>query len=382
MMMSPLLRVETSPTSTVPMGRPTLHPRKLAGPQDRAVLVPEVNVAGGIAAGVADQAAAAAGVVAAEAVDRSNFVDSLTKRGCVENATPFFVRHAPWLAFAALSVVWGSTWFASDTFTQYVPPLRGSAARFLLAAILCLPVILAKRVPLPRGRALGFILQLSATMIAVPLLLLLWAKQYASSATVTVLFAAMPLLVVLMTPVAVPRRALQAAMVGLGAMSLVVNATPTLAQAGGAAVALIAVAFLGASSLTARRELSSVHPVMVVALLTGAAAVLLFLASLVVERGQPAQWNQRALGSLIFLSAVAGAPAYATYFWLLQEREAYQVATLQWIEPMVAVGETALFLRLPLSLSVIAASLVTLVCLLLVMQARAEDDKNVSLLGK
>ena len=49
-MMSPLLRVETSPTSTVPMGRPTLHPRKLAGPQDRAVLVPEVNVAGGIGA--------------------------------------------------------------------------------------------------------------------------------------------------------------------------------------------------------------------------------------------------------------------------------------------------------------------------------------------
>jgi putative membrane protein PagO len=299
----------------------------------------------------------------------------------VASATPFFVKHARWLAFAALSVVWGSTWFASANLTEYVPPLRGAAARFLLAALLCLPVILAKRVPLPPGRALGFILQLSATMVAVPLVLLLWAKQYASSATVTVLFAAMPLLVVLMTPVAVPRRALQAAMVGLGAMSLVVNATPTLAQAGGAAVALIAVAFLGASSLTARRELSSVHPVMVVALLAGAAALLLFLASLVVERGQPAQWNQSALGSLIFLSAVAGAPAYATYFWLLQQREAYQVATLQWIEPMVALGETALFLRLPLSLSVIAASLVTLVCLLLVMQVRAEDDKNVSLLG-
>jgi putative membrane protein PagO len=320
-------------------------------------------------------------VVAAEAVDHSNFVGSRTKRGCVASATPLFVRHAPWLAFAALSLVWGTTWIASDTLTEYVPPLGASAARFLLAAILCLPVILAKRFPLPRGRALGFILQLSATMVAVPLVLLLWAKQYASSATVTVLFAAMPLLVALLTPVAVPRRALQASMVGLGAMTLVVNATGSLAQAGGAAVALIAVALLGASSLTARRELGSVHPVMVVALLAGAAALLLFLASLVVERGQPAQWNQSAIGSLIFLSAVGGAPAYATYFWLLQQREAYQVATLQWIEPMVAIVETALFLRLSLSLSVIAASLVTLVCLLLVMQARAEDDKNVSLLG-
>jgi drug/metabolite transporter (DMT)-like permease len=120
---------------------------------------------------------------------------------------------------------------------------------------------------------------------------------------------------------------------------------------------------------------------MVVALLAGTAACMLFLASLVLERGQPAQWNQSAVGSLIFLSAVAGAPAYATYFWLLQQREAYQVATLEWTEPMVAIGETALFLKLSLSFSMVAGSLITLVCLVLVLQARAEDDKNVSLLG-
>jgi drug/metabolite transporter (DMT)-like permease len=198
---------------------------------------------------------------------------------------------------------------------------------------------------------------------------------------VTVLFAAMPLLVALRTPVAVPLRALQATIVGVGAMAFLVSASPSLAQLGGAAVALIAVAFVGASSLMARRDLGGAHPVMVVGLLAGSAAVMLFLASLVVERGQPAQWSQSALGSLIFLSAVAGAPAYATYFWLLQHREAYQVATLEWMEPVVAISETAFFLRQSLSFSMIAGSLVTLVCLLLVMQARAEDDKNVSLLG-
>ena len=130
--------------------------------------------------------------------------------------------------------------------------------------ILCLPVILGKRLRLPRGRALGSILTLSATMVAVPLLLLLWAKQHASSATVTVLFAAMPLLVALRTPVAVPLRALQATIVGVGAMAFLVSASPSLAQLGGAAVALIAVAFVGTSSLMARRDLGGAHPVMVV----------------------------------------------------------------------------------------------------------------------
>jgi drug/metabolite transporter (DMT)-like permease len=99
------------------------------------------------------------------------------------------------------------------------------------------------------------------------------------------------------------------------------------------------------------------------------------------ERGQPSQWSRHAIGSIVFLAFVAGAPAYVTYFWLLQHLEAYKVTTVQWIEPVVAIIETAFFLRLRLSIAMIAGSLVTLTSLLLVMRARAEDDKNVSLLG-
>jgi drug/metabolite transporter (DMT)-like permease len=99
------------------------------------------------------------------------------------------------------------------------------------------------------------------------------------------------------------------------------------------------------------------------------------------ERGQSAQWNRSALGAVAFLAFVAGTPAYATYFWLLQRLEAYQVGTVQWIEPLVAILESALFLRFGLSFRMIAGSLITLVCLVLVMRARAEDDNTVSLLG-
>jgi drug/metabolite transporter (DMT)-like permease len=99
------------------------------------------------------------------------------------------------------------------------------------------------------------------------------------------------------------------------------------------------------------------------------------------ERGQPSQWTHNAIASIVFLALVAGAPAYATYFWLLQRLEAYKVTTVQWVEPLVAIIETAFFLRLGLSFAMIAGSLVTLTSLLLVMRAREEDDKNVSLLG-
>jgi drug/metabolite transporter (DMT)-like permease len=295
------------------------------------------------------------------------------------------LRRKQWLAFAALGVVWGSTWVAADTLTENVPPLLASAARFLLAALLCIPVIRWKRFNLPRGRALGFVLLLSLTMIVLPLLLLFWATQHVPSATVAVLFAAMPLLVVFLTPAfegrVVPRSAMYATIVGIGTIVLAVGASFSAAQVWGAAVVLLAVTSSGASSLIARRELRDVHPVVVTALLLGAAAPLLLIAGMVLERGQPVQWNGSAIGSVVFLALVAGAAGYATYFWLLQQLEAYQAATLQWVQPLVALTESAFFLRRGWSFSMIAGSLLTLVALWMVMVARPEDDDTVSLLG-
>jgi hypothetical protein len=158
-----------------------------------------------------------------------------------------------WLAFAALGVIWGTSWIAAETLAEYVSPLRGAAARFLLAAVLCIPVVLWKRVRLPRGRALGFVLLLSVTMIVFPFVLLLWAQLHVPSATVVVLFAAMPLLLALSTP-GVPSRALQATIVAVGAIALAVGASFSAAQAGGAAVALLAVASTAASLLIGHRR--------------------------------------------------------------------------------------------------------------------------------
>jgi drug/metabolite transporter (DMT)-like permease len=289
------------------------------------------------------------------------------------------------VAFAALGMVWGTTWVAADTMAASVPPLRGAAERFLLAALLCIPLILWKGLKWPRGRALGYVLVLPVTLITLPTLLLLWAQPRLPSATVAVSLSAMPLIVVLLTPVFtgkdVPRVAMQASIVGLGGMVVALGATFSFWQASGAAVVLLAVASIGVSSIVARREFGSLHPIVVTTMVLGVAALLLFFASLLLEHGQPVLWNRSALGAVAFLALVAGAPAYAAYFWLLQRLEAYQLGTRQWIEPLVAILESALFLRLGLSFMMITGSLITVVCLLLVMRARAEDDNTVSLVG-
>ncbi len=286
-----------------------------------------------------------------------------------------------WLAFAALGIVWGSTWIPADTLAESVSPLHGAAIRFLLAALFCIPVIVWNRLSLPSGRALGFVLLLSVTMIVLPYLLVLWAEQHVSSVIVTVLFAATPLFVVLLPIDRPPHGALLTTVAGLGGLVFALGPSFSLYQAGGAGIALLAVVSTATSAVLARRELRAVNPLVTTALLSGTAAMLLFVASMAFERGQPSQWSPHVIGAILFLALIAGAPAYATYFWLLQQLEAYKVTTVQWIEPLVAIVETAFFLRVSLSFAMIAGSLVTLTSLSLVMRARADDDKNVSLLG-
>jgi drug/metabolite transporter (DMT)-like permease len=291
------------------------------------------------------------------------------------------VRFKLWLVFAALGLIWGTTWVASDNLAEQVPPLLAAAVRFLLAALLLLPLILRKRLQMPRGRSLWILLILAASLIALPSVLLLWAREHVESATVTVSFAAMPLVVALLTPgKAVPRSALQATIVALGAMVLATGASLRLSQAAGAAVVLLAVASIGASLLVARRELASVSPLVAAAWVLGGSVPVLLLARLMLERGQAAEWNSSAIGSVALL-AVATAAAYPAYFWLLQQLEAYQLATVQWVQPLVALAETTAFLRLRPSLSMIAGTVIALVCLWVVMRARPEDDDSVSLLG-
>ena len=244
------------------------------------------------------------------------------------------------------------TWIAADTLTESVPPLLGAAARFLLAALLCLPVIVGKRLSLPRGRALGFVLLLSVTMIVLPYVLVLWAQRHVSSVTVTVLFAAMPLLVALLTPDDVPRGALLATVVGLGGIVLAMG--PSFSRQSGRGRRDRA-----AGGGIHRHFCSSCPPGTQGSESPGSDRVAVrpqrrcssLLPAWRSSGDKRAQWNHNAIGSLVFLALVAGAPAYATYFWLLQHLEAYKVTTVQWIEPLVAIIETAFFLRLGLSFS-------------------------------
>lgn len=288
-----------------------------------------------------------------------------------------------WTVFVCLAVIWGSSWLAAGTLADQVPPLAAGAARFLVAALLLLPLILIKRLKIPRGRELGSMAILSVTLIVLPFVTLVWTAQRVSSATTTLLFAATPLIVALRMSALqsrpVPRVALQAMLAGLGGVALGIWGATSLAFLPGCAALLLVVTCAAFSLVYAKTAMQNVNPLVSASLQLGCAAIILAIGSLLTERDQAVPWSRSAVESLLYLGALSGAVGFSTYFWLLKQLTPYQLASIQWMEALVAIVESAVLFRQALSWGVIAGALITLASLVFVMRAQSGEDDPLSL---
>jgi drug/metabolite transporter (DMT)-like permease len=290
-------------------------------------------------------------------------------------------------AFGLLGILWGTEWIAAGELGRYVPVLLGTAARFGLAALFLLPFMVARwhaQWCLKKSiRGMRASVILSATLLALPLLLLMWSAGRVSSATATVFFSLTPLVVALFSFTVSADRASrtswQAMLLGFGGIALTIW-NGSLPSFEGAAAVLLAVASSAASTVYAKRKLAGISPVASAGSLLGGAAFLLGLASLVEERGVSPDWNFRAIVALLYL-AIASAAGLVLYFCLLQALASYQLATITWMEPLVGIIEAAILFRQPLSLSMIGGMTIALGSLFAVMRLPAKDDAPLTLMG-
>ncbi len=108
-------------------------------------------------------------------------------------------------------------------------------------------------------------------------------------------------------------------------------------------------------------------------------AILLLLLSALLERGRPSNWTPAGITALISLGIVASAVAYPLYFWLLKAIEPWQIGTIQWFEPLIAIFGGALLFREPLSWRMVGGTAILVASVLRVMTAHAKDDDAVTL---
>jgi drug/metabolite transporter (DMT)-like permease len=293
-----------------------------------------------------------------------------------------------YLAFGALCVIWGSTWMAIRVLVYDLPPFRAAAIRFVLADLMLIAIVLAKRLRWPdtvqQWRAL---IILGITFIGLPYGLLFWAERRITSSLTAVIYSASPLVVALLTPLMtgqrVPRRAVYGMVWALGGIAVLFYTGLSLSSymlLGGIA-AIASVLTSSWSTIYAKRHLKDVNPLVGSAIQFAVAAALLCGASLLREHGAESAWTSKAIWALGFLALFGSVVTFSLYYWLLRSLLPYQLSTLNLIVPLIAIMEGALILREPVPPVMLVASLVVLAAVGSILCAEDEQPQELGLRG-
>jgi drug/metabolite transporter (DMT)-like permease len=287
-------------------------------------------------------------------------------------------------AFAAVYVLWGSTYLAIRFAIETLPPLTMAGVRFLSAGGLLYGFLRLRGMPAPRRLHWR-----SAAVIGGLLLLggngnVVLAERTVPSGVVALLVATLPLWMVLLDwwrpgGVRPAGRTVVGLLVGFGGMMLLVGPSG-LAGGGsvdplGAGMALAGSVSWAAGSIYARGAKLPASPFMATAMELLAGGALLLLAGAVLgELGalDPAGVSARSLLSLAYLVVFGSLVGFTAYIWLLGVSTPSRVSTYAYVNPVVAVFLGWAFAGEPVTPRVLVAAAVIVAAVAVITTGKRE----------
>ena len=251
-------------------------------------------------------------------------------------------------AFAAVYVIWGSTYLFIRIAVETMPPLLMAGVRFLVAGGVLLAV--TRRLPGAAGVTMGR-REWRAAAIAGALLLFAgnggvsYGEQYVPSGVVALMVATVPLFIALLSAIALGRRLRPLAIVGIGA-GLLGTAILIRPGAGGSAdlghmlLVLASPLCWAIGSLYATRAPLAKHVLVATAMEMLCGGVLLVAAGLALGEAGAVHLSHVSVAawlSVLYLIVFGSLVAFSAYVWLLGKVATTAVATYAYVNPLVAV---------------------------------------------
>jgi drug/metabolite transporter (DMT)-like permease len=281
------------------------------------------------------------------------------------------------VAFAAIYLVWGSTYLAIRLAIETLPPFLMAGVRFVIAGVILYGWTRWRGAPRP-GRG-----HWAAAGIVGGLMLLggnggvVWAEQRVPSGLTSVLIATVPLWVALLEWLRCGTRPSRPMAIGLamGLAGIILLVGPTeLAGSSrmdllGAVVLILAALSWAAGSLYSRRASLPASPLLATAMEMLAGGLLLLLASLVTGQAADLDLSQVSLQSVLalgYLIVFGSLVAFTAYTWLLRVTSPARAATYAYVNPAVAVflgwalGGEPLTVRTLLAAAIIVGAVVVI----------------------
>lgn len=249
------------------------------------------------------------------------------------------------LLYAVICFIWGSTWLGIKLGLDGVPALLGAALRFTVAGLLFLLPIASRGIPLRLEKNhLRIILVVGISNFGFSYGLVYWSEITISSGLASVLFCVYPFFVALLAHFWMGLEKLTWKMlIGItvgfaGVVWIYADQVQGSNQSlKGMAAVLLASLGSGISLVFLKKHGRELNTLVLnfYAMLTG--SVMLWLASLFLERGIPIQWSLKNVGALLYLTVFGSVIAFTIYFYLLKHLAATQMSFVTLIYPVLAL---------------------------------------------
>jgi drug/metabolite transporter (DMT)-like permease len=298
------------------------------------------------------------------------------------------------VAFAALYLIWGSTYLGIRFAIETIPPFLMAGARFLIAGMIMYAIAWSQGITKSSWANWRTSLIIGACLLLAGNGGVTISEQYIDSGLAAVVVAIVPIYIVLLgwatgmapRPTPIVWLALAGGFVGVGVLF-----GPTLHfhsngrnPAIGISILLVSTFIWSAGSLYSRVAKHAASPFLTAAQQMICGGILLLFAGIVtgeLPHFHAASISILSLASFIYLVLIGAVVGYTAYIWLLRHCEPTKVATYAYVNPIVAVLLGALFAGETLTIStLIAAGLIvgSVALLITAQQLRARVEPPIS----
>jgi drug/metabolite transporter (DMT)-like permease len=248
------------------------------------------------------------------------------------------------MAFAAIYVIWGSTYLAIRIAVQQVPPFLAAGSRFFLAGALLYTAMRFSGRPAPTRKEWGNLLLIGSLMFVVTYGAVFWAEQFVPSGFTSVLEATLPIITIAFEVFVFRQQRFRWSLLLSIAVGFVGVLLLLLRNAQHIAI-LPCVAILGGGTawslgavLTRSLALPKSKGVTAGAEMWLGGAILLVLSALTGEMHPFPHVSAKAVGALAYLVVAGSLVGFSAFVWLLGRMPATRVASHAYINPVVAVA--------------------------------------------
>lgn len=276
------------------------------------------------------------------------------------------------LAFAAIYLIWGSSYLGVSFAIDTIPPFIMTAMRFTTAGLVLIIWAFAHGAPRPTASNWRAAAVTGALLFLVAAGGVVWGQQYISSGVAALIGGLIPLWMVLMDWLGLrsTRPGLPVFLgLALGFAGVVLLISPGQLAGGaaidirGAAALLISTLGWSSGSIVSRKVDLPASPSLTTGMQLFSGGSMLILAALLT--GETANFDITRVSAqswlaLLYITSAASVVAFSGYVWLLRVSTPARVATYAYVNPVIAVVLGALLKNEPFTGRTLLAAVVIL----------------------